>query len=165
MTLLWIGVGIVIGAGLRSIVKRRPGGTGDALTGVPTRGTGQQAIDSLRPGDAVAIIDLDGLKLTNDTHGHAAGDKELIALARHLSEGVRQEDTVARWGGDEFVMVLRGGGAAASAVVDRLRADSPTGFSAGIAVHSGGPGADTLAAADAALLRAKRAGGSQVATA
>jgi diguanylate cyclase (GGDEF)-like protein len=126
------------------------------------RGAGQRAIDTLRPGDAVAMIDLDDLKSTNDSLGHAAGDGELVALARHLSAGIRSGDAVARWGGDEFVVVLRSGGDAGVSVVDRLRATSPARFSAGIAVHRAGAGPDTLAAADAALLAAKRAGGSRV---
>ena len=137
----------------------------DALTGLPTRGAGQAVVDALQKGDAVAMIDLDGLKATNDTLGHAAGDNELIALAKHLAAGVRRGDTVTRWGGDEFVVVLRGGGETGVAVIDRLRASSPAGFSAGIAVHGAGAGNDTLAAADAALLAAKRAGGSRVVTA
>lgn len=134
----------------------------DELTRVASRRAGQHAIDGLRVNDAVAMIDLDGLKTTNDTRGHAAGDAELVALAQHLGNGVRSADVVARWGGDEFVVVLRGGGPSAASVIDRLRASSPTAFSAGIAVHGVGDGNDTLAAADAALLRAKRAGGSRV---
>ncbi|MBA2608925.1 MAG: GGDEF domain-containing protein [Actinobacteria bacterium] len=134
----------------------------DALTGLPTRGAGQSVLDALRAGDAVAMIDLDGLKDTNDTLGHAAGDGELVALAQHLASGIRRGDTIARWGGDEFVVVLRAGGDAGADVIDRLRSSSPVGFSAGMAVHRDGSGTETLAEADAALLAAKRAGGSQV---
>jgi diguanylate cyclase (GGDEF)-like protein len=163
---LYIGIGIVIGTTIRLVGWRpfhgRRHDVDDALTGLPTRRIGQRAIESLRPGDAVAMVDLDGLKTTNDARGHAAGDDELVALARHLSAGVRRGDTVARWGGDEFVVVLRAGGAGGAAVVDRLRASSPARFSAGIAVHTSGSGLETLAAADAALLAAKRSGGSRV---
>ncbi|MEY2397442.1 MAG: hypothetical protein QOJ00_616 [Actinomycetota bacterium] len=163
--LLWIALGAALATGVRLAVRvAHPGHLrpNDALTGVPTRAGGQRAVGSMRPGDAVAMVDLDGLKITNDSSGHAAGDAELIALARHLSDGVRRGDTVARWGGDEFVVVLRDGGDAAFAVVDRLRASSPTSFSAGVAVHRRGTPDDTLAEADAALLSAKRAGGSRV---
>ncbi len=162
--LIWILVGAALSTAARAIVRRLSRSTDghDTLTGLPTRGAGQTVIDSLRPGDAVAMVDLDGLKTTNDTRGHAAGDDDLVALAQHLAAGVRRGDTVARWGGDEFVVVLRGGADAGTGVVDRLRVSSPVCFSAGIAVHRDGPGTATLAAADAALLAAKRAGGSRV---
>jgi two-component system cell cycle response regulator len=134
----------------------------DALTGVPTRSAANHALSDLRAGDAVVMLDVDGLKATNDTLGHLAGDDALRAVAAHMRAGVRAADTVARWGGDEFVIVLRGGGAAAGEVVERLRASSPAAFSAGVAVCAGGRGDDALAAADAALLRAKQAGGHRV---
>lgn len=134
----------------------------DTLTRVPTRGAVHHALRRLRAGDAVVMVDLDGLKATNDAFGHGAGDEVLIALATHLSRGVRAGDLVARWGGDEFVVVVRAGGEAAFDVVERLRATSPAEFSAGVSVHGGSDGAATLAAADDALLRAKRAGGKRV---
>lgn len=55
---------------------------------------------------AVCFMDLDGFKGINDTHGHAAGDELLIEMARRLKAAVRQTDTVARMGGDEFVLLL-----------------------------------------------------------
>ncbi|MDO9086750.1 MAG: GGDEF domain-containing protein [Anaerolineaceae bacterium] len=55
---------------------------------------------------ALLFIDLNGFKQVNDTAGHAAGDQFLIRLARILSENVRMTDTVARIGGDEFVVLL-----------------------------------------------------------
>lgn len=134
----------------------------DTLTRLPTRGGVQDALVRLRPGDAVAMLDLDELKATNDAFGHGAGDELLVAVATHLSRGLRARDVVGRWGGDEFVIVLRGGGDAAVAVVERLQASCPTPFSAGVSVYAGGDGSATLASADAALLRAKRAGGRRV---
>jgi diguanylate cyclase (GGDEF)-like protein len=57
-------------------------------------------------GIGVLLIDLDGFKPINDRHGHAAGDQVLIEVARRIRACVRGEDTVARFGGDEFVVVL-----------------------------------------------------------
>ncbi|HEY8592085.1 MAG TPA: GGDEF domain-containing protein [Sphingomicrobium sp.] len=55
---------------------------------------------------AMLFVDLDGLKMINDTFGHRAGDEALIQVARLLSQGVRHSDFVARIGGDEFGILL-----------------------------------------------------------
>jgi diguanylate cyclase (GGDEF)-like protein/PAS domain S-box-containing protein len=55
---------------------------------------------------AVAYLDLDGFKAINDHHGHEAGDQVLITVAKRLKESLRDGDTIARMGGDEFVAVL-----------------------------------------------------------
>ena len=55
---------------------------------------------------AVLYIDLDGFKQVNDQHGHAAGDVLLVALSKRMKEALRQVDTLARIGGDEFAAVL-----------------------------------------------------------
>ena len=55
---------------------------------------------------AVGLMDLDGFKFVNDTHGHAAGDKVLVELGRRMWEALRESGYVARLGGDEFVVVL-----------------------------------------------------------
>ncbi|MDP5290947.1 EAL domain-containing protein [Oceanimonas sp. CHS3-5] len=55
---------------------------------------------------AVVYLDLDGFKAINDTHGHAAGDKLLVAVAGRMKDVIREGDTLARVGGDEFVAIL-----------------------------------------------------------
>jgi diguanylate cyclase (GGDEF)-like protein len=85
----------------------------DALTGLPNRvllgDRLRQAIRAAsRDGHKVALIyfDLDKFKPVNDTHGHAAGDRLLQMVARRLRAGLREADTLARIGGDEFVVLL-----------------------------------------------------------
>ena len=85
----------------------------DVLTNLPNR---VLLADRLRHGMAqaqrrgkllaVVYLDLDGFKAINDTHGHAAGDLLLIALATRMKQTLREGDTLARIGGDEFVAVL-----------------------------------------------------------
>ena len=89
--------------------------THDALTGLPNRVLFDDRLasalkHSARQGDMVAVLflDLDRFKNINDTLGHSIGDALLIALTRRLRASVREEDTVARMGGDEFIFVLRG---------------------------------------------------------
>ncbi|WP_374674878.1 EAL domain-containing protein [Ideonella sp.] len=85
----------------------------DALTGLPNRvlladRLEQAMARSRRTGTrlVVALIDLDGFKAVNDRHGHLAGDDLLVALAARMREALRQSDTIARVGGDEFVAVI-----------------------------------------------------------
>ena len=84
----------------------------DGLTELPNR---QHFLDRLRQtrarrfstglGVAVVFMDLDGFKDVNDSEGHHAGDDLLTAVARRLRDAVRPSDTVARFGGDEFVVL------------------------------------------------------------
>jgi diguanylate cyclase (GGDEF)-like protein len=84
----------------------------DPLTGLLNRAALLERVDdaiatarrSGEPG-AVLFCDLDGFKPVNDTHGHAVGDKVLDVVARRLESQVRTQDTAARFGGDEFVVV------------------------------------------------------------
>jgi len=89
--------------------------THDALTGLPNRALFQECLQasmqsmSVRYGRfAVAMLDLDGFKAVNDHYGHLAGDALLQAVAERLRNNVRAGDMVARFGGDEFVLILDG---------------------------------------------------------
>lgn len=86
----------------------------DPLTGLPNRRLledrlGQSLASSKRSGifGALLFLDLDNFKPLNDLHGHEAGDLLLIEVANRLKSGVREMDTVARFGGDEFVVIIR----------------------------------------------------------
>jgi diguanylate cyclase (GGDEF)-like protein len=83
----------------------------DVLTGLGNRRLLQEDYDSLPDRDvlkAILFIDLDRFKQANDTLGHAVGDKLLVMVAKRLTESVRDGDTLARIGGDEFVVLLDG---------------------------------------------------------
>ena len=87
--------------------------THDALTELPNRMLLQdrlnQAINAASRSEkyiAVLFIDLDGFKKINDELGHSAGDLLLIQVAKRLQANIRKMDTAARWGGDEFVIML-----------------------------------------------------------
>ena len=119
---------------------------------------------------AVLYLDLDGFKAINDGLGHLTGDQVLVGVARRLEASLRAEDTVARVGGDEFVILLesivdlRGAAYVAARIQQNMAApmhvdghEATVGISIGIAMH--GPddqqAADILRDADAALYRAK----------
>ena len=152
---------------------------GDALTGLANRqglALLEPELRRLTPRDppcAVLVADIDHFKRINDSHGHAAGDQVLRAVATVLRETVRTGDPVARWGGEEFVICLRHVPAAtALALADKLRqrlADTPVAAGSGrllqVTISVGltelQPGealAQAIDRADAALYAAKRAG-------
>lgn len=85
----------------------------DALTGLPNRVLFEQHLDQgliqakrRSWGLAVLFIDIDKFKSINDSYGHDLGDKVLIMVANRLQSLIRDEDTVSRWGGDEFMCLL-----------------------------------------------------------
>jgi diguanylate cyclase (GGDEF)-like protein len=85
----------------------------DALTGLPNRVLFEQHLDlglaqAKRHGWGLAVlfIDLDKFKSINDSYGHDLGDKVLLMVANRLQSLIRAEDTVSRWGGDEFMCLL-----------------------------------------------------------
>jgi diguanylate cyclase (GGDEF)-like protein len=153
----------------------------DALTGLPNRALfydrlGQALNRGGRQGTAVAVLflDLDRFKLVNDSLGHSAGDKLLVAVAERLAGVLRAGDTAARFGGDEFVILCEdvSGERQAIAIAERIASELEAPFvidsdevfahtSVGIALAAE-PGARPEALirdADAAMYRAKERGG------
>ena len=123
------------------------------------------------------FIDLDNFKRYNDEHGHEYGSRALAKVADTLRRGLRAADTLGRYGGDEFVVLLPDTDqTTACALAQRLRSeisaitlDGPSerlGASIGVAQwRSGATATDLLEAADAALFKAKRSGGRVVSAA
>jgi diguanylate cyclase (GGDEF)-like protein len=142
----------------------------DALTGLANRRVVERTLAweferSRRPGvtpPCVAVLDLDGFKAFNDHHGHAAGDRVLVQAAAAWRGLLRATDTLARTGGDEFVLILHGCDLPqAERIVRRMVAVTPDGVtcSAGL-VRCDTSAAPTVAIerADQALYRAKDTG-------
>ena len=153
----------------------------DYLSGLPNRreGEGRLAGDVARARRGggqltVAVVDLDGFKTINDTHGHHAGDVCIRHVADVIGRSVRKGDWLARWGGDEFVLALWDDSVFASpaAVLGRINGDlrrSPVRLPGGgelmLSISVGAhryAGEDDLrellAKADAAMYQAKREG-------
>ncbi|MCB1994470.1 MAG: EAL domain-containing protein, partial [Rhodoferax sp.] len=105
----------------RAEERLRVAATTDALTGLPNRslladrlGQAQASCQRRRRLGALIYLDLDHFKRINDSHGHAAGDALLCELTRRLREALRIEDTLARMGGDELMVLLPDVGASAT---------------------------------------------------
>jgi diguanylate cyclase (GGDEF)-like protein len=154
----------------------------DELTGLPNRrgflATLADHLASRRREDdrgALLLVDLDHFKQLNDTLGHAVGDRLLVNAARAMGERLRATDVLARYGGDEFAVLLRGAGQAeaegvAEALAARLREElvpTPQGSvrevsaSIGVVELTGAVGATAeraLQSADDAMYAAKAAG-------
>ncbi len=152
----------------------------DTLTGLPNRHLFRNRLEHELNGTerekrkiAVLFIDLDNFKDVNDTLGHAVGDQLLVEMARRIQGCVREEDTVARMGGDEFTVILsnidrkKGLVRAVNAALEAIRApvridghDITAGASIGIAIHpDDGKDFTTLTKnADAAMYQAKENG-------
>lgn len=162
---------------LRSLMTR------DSMTGLYNHSTTTELInktliqahrDSSK--HAMAMIDIDHFKQVNDTHGHLAGDQVIITLARLLKSRLRLSDIIGRYGGEEFVVLLKSIDAEkASALIDSLRQDFSQvdfhagdvrfrcTFSAGVSSFPEHPSTESLRlSADQALYRAKQHGRNRV---
>jgi diguanylate cyclase (GGDEF)-like protein len=144
----------------------------DALTGLLNRHGGQRALSTVPMPAAVALLDLDRFKRLNDVHGHETGDEVLQRVAEVLSRS-RGTDVVARWGGEEFLLVLPATTAHEAVVgLERLRErvaagvqvqGTPVTFSGGVAdLTSLAAFEAALRAADDALYEAKHRGRNQL---
>lgn len=159
--------------------------THDKLTGLWNRAAivdilGNELARAQRQGMPVAIVmaDLDSFKHVNDTHGHAMGDEVLQKVSKRIRESVRRYDSVGRYGGEEFLIVLPGCDRSnAVAHAERIRATvghvvvgTPTAeirptLSLGVAVfdkHSNPDTFNLVQVADVALYRAKHGGRNRV---
>jgi diguanylate cyclase len=160
--------------------------TRDPLTRLPNRRTAMQQLHRelnrsdrrATSGDTlcVALLDVDHFKRVNDDHGHQAGDDVLRLLGDTMSSTIRQGDFVARFGGEEFLIILpettlEGGLTTAQRLCDAiaglpsetLPADTPITVSIGLAAHESGRRIEeTLGLADKALYQAKNRGRNQV---
>lgn len=156
----------------------------DPLTGLPNRRAAEERLQKKKmraPGDgqgfALALVDLDHFKMVNDRYGHAVGDEVLKIMARRFEAGLRENDWVARWGGEEFLFVLHDSSTQnAIATLERLAnmtRSTPVqtavgaialSFSAGVAAFAqdGGEILPMLEEIDMALYRAKAGGRDQV---
>ena len=154
----------------------------DPLTGLPNRRYFDEFVGLLaqrrRAGDGVGIlmVDIDRFKALNDTYGHATGDAVLRGVASAIVSAVREDDVPARFGGEEFVVLLRNPGPGVAVEVgERIRAAvraldlrelgvPPVSVSVGVAVANGPdePIDELLRIADQNLYSAKRGGRDRV---
>lgn len=194
----WVGLGIfalffLLGVVVCVLVDRLLSGrrklamlaNTDVVTDLPNRRTTSKVLDSTianrKPTDRVAailMIDIDNFKLVNDEYGHAMGDAVLREIADRMAYGLREGDTVGRWGGEEFLAVLADTTLEeAQVVAERVRsavestsvcwADNciDVTVSVGCSQWDGEPAEAFIDRADGALYRAKELGRNMVVTA
>lgn len=170
--ILFAMIQVFIGGFCGLLIQRlHQGNFKDPLTGIGNRGyfyekLGQEIKRSKRAGSPVSLvfIDIDNFKTVNDTFGHIQGDKVLVQLAGILKETVRGADSVGRWGGEEFAIILPDTGSeGAVALAERLRRyiaafnfECKVTISAGVATNTGHIDLDKFVSmADDALYSAK----------
>jgi|CXWL01.1.fsa_nt_gi diguanylate cyclase (GGDEF)-like protein len=148
----------------------------DVLTGLYNRRAGESFLRAVMGGNAnieLAVFDIDRFKSINDTHGHAAGDLVLREIAARCSTRLRRDDIVARWGGEEFLVLIHTpADSATGQIAEGLRqviAGTPilpvgkVTASFGVTrMHDGDTMATLLERADAALYAAKHGGRDRV---
>jgi diguanylate cyclase (GGDEF)-like protein len=155
----------------------------DGLTGILNRGALEQRAASLlatRPASQplpLILLDIDHFKRINDSYGHVAGDEVLKETARRLQAALRPTDVVARFGGEEFAILLADSTAAPGQVAERLRnallaapfaletgaaLDVTASFGVAAMAPAAGGWSDLVEAADQALYEAKAAGRNRV---
>jgi diguanylate cyclase (GGDEF)-like protein len=185
LIILSLAVVLLLLAGVTLVVEQRSlleRASFDALTKLPNRSEFERrAADVLvtaeraENGVCLLLFDLNGFKQINDTHGHLVGDEVLKVIGARLRKAVRDHDVVARWGGDEFVVVMPGiatpemgsrralqlaeqvgGRTRLDGIDDPLRVK----VSVGVAIwpDHGDELADLVIAADQAMYEAKREG-------
>jgi diguanylate cyclase (GGDEF)-like protein/PAS domain S-box-containing protein len=163
---------------LRAVDKLRHAAEHDPLTGLPNRTTLMNHLESLdlsvRGAAALLFVDLDHFKDVNDGRGHTAGDHVLVEVASRLGATVRADDMVARFGGDEFVVVMhdveeRLVHAAADAILGALSGSYSIGHHAvrlgatiGVAISPAPSSEHLLRFADSAMYAAKAGGRGRV---
>ena len=151
----------------------------DALTGIFNRRHFGETLDAelrdhgAKSGHAVILLDLDGFKQVNDEHGHLTGDAVLREVAERIASVLRESDTLARWGGEEFVILAAGldrdgvraiaeraRRAVASRPIEVADLEISLTLSVGVALSADGHGTPDalLDGADVALYAAKHAG-------
>jgi diguanylate cyclase (GGDEF)-like protein/PAS domain S-box-containing protein len=167
---------------MRDFDRFKHAATHDSLTDLPNRSLfldrlTQAVRQAARRGEsaAVAILDIDGFREANNRYGHLAGDAVLQAIARRTAGCVREVDTVARIGGDEFAVILGNvTQRAAQAVMKKIlvanavpvryaRRSVPVSLSIGVCMYPRGARTENRlrSRADAAMYSAKRAGGNR----
>jgi diguanylate cyclase (GGDEF)-like protein len=145
----------------------------DALTGMLNRHAAAGLLEQERgsaSGRYLALVDIDHFKQINDTYGHSAGDAVLRDIAQTLRANLREQDWAARWGGEEFLLVLSTDEHGAATALERLRTaiaalHAPGGIetlritvSIGATRWDAGSASEAINRADAALYGAKSSG-------